>query len=191
MHITLVLILATVALCALYLLVIAVRAYWRVRGPMVVTCPETHQPAGVTVDAAHAAFTATVDATELRLSQCSRWPERQECGQECLRQIEVAPEDCMVRRILSKWYEGKVCALCNAPIGPIQSWDHKPGLIAVDGTAMECTAVPAERLQAVLANCRPVCWSCEVAEEFRRRNPDLVIDKPAFHPHPGPHGKLA
>jgi hypothetical protein len=25
----------------------------------------------------------------LRLSECSRWPERQGCGQECLSQIEV------------------------------------------------------------------------------------------------------
>jgi hypothetical protein len=187
---TLVLILATVAVCVVYLLTIAVRAYWRVRGQMVVTCPETHELAAVTVDAPHAAFTATVDATELRLSQCSRWPERQNCGQECLRQIELAPEDCMVRTILSKWYAGKSCALCGAAIAPIHSWDHRPGLIAADGTAMECTAVPAERLQAELAVCKPLCWNCEVAEEFRRRNPDLVIDKPAF-PHPGHHGKVA
>lgn len=191
MNVTLLLILATAGLCVLYLLTIAARAYRRVRGPMVVTCPETHQPAAVTVDAPHAAFTAAVDATELRLSQCSRWPERQECGQECLRQIEMAPEDCLVRTILSRWYEGKSCALCGAAIPPIHSWDHRPGLVAADGTPMECTAVPAERLQATLETCKPVCWNCEVAEEFRRRNPDLVIDKPAFHLHHGRSGSAA
>jgi hypothetical protein len=191
MNVTVVLILATLAVCGVYLLVIGLRAYWRVRGPMVVTCPETHQPAAVTVDASHAGLTAAVDATELRLSQCSRWPERQGCGQECLRQIEVAPEDCMVRTILSTWYADKSCVLCGAAIGPIHAWDHRPGLMAADGTAMECTAVPAERLQAELDKSKPLCWNCEVTEEFRRRNADLVIDKPAFHLHPGRHGKVA
>ena len=97
----------------------------------------------------------------------------------------------MVRTILSKWYEEKSCALCGTAIGPIHSWDRKPGLIAGDGTAMECTAVAVERLQATLDACKPVCWNCEVAEEFRRRNPELVIEKPAFHLHPGHHGKVA
>jgi len=191
MNVTLLLILATVGVCVLYLLTIAGRAYRRVSGPMVVTCPETHQPVAVTVDAPHAAFTATVDAPELRLSQCSRWPERQECGQECLRQIEMAPEDCMVRTILTRWYEGKSCALCGTPIEPIHSWDRKPGLLSADGTAMECTAVSAERLQATLETCKAVCWNCEVAEEFRRRNPELVVDKPTFHLHHGRNGTAA
>ncbi len=191
MNVTLVLILATAALCVLYLLAIAARVYRRFSGPMVVSCPETHQPAAVAVDVPHAALTATIDATDLRLARCSRWPERQDCGQECLRQIELAPEDCLMRTILTKWYEGKSCALCGTEIGPIHSWDHKPGIIAADGTAMECTSVPAERLQTTLDTCKPVCWNCEVAEEFRRRNPDLVIDKPAFHLHPSHHGKVA
>jgi hypothetical protein len=191
MSVTFVLIVATAALCVLYLLIIATRAYQRFRGPMVVTCPETHQPAAVAVDVPHAALTATIEATELRLTQCSRWPERQGCGQECLRQIELAPEDCLVRMILSKWYEGKSCALCGTPIGPIHLWEHRPGLIAADGSVTECTAVPGERLQAALATDRPVCWNCKVAEEFRRRNPDLVIERPAFHMHTGHRGKVA
>jgi len=197
MTINFVLIIATVALCILYLLIIAGRAYYRISGPMVVTCPETHQPAAVAVDAPHAALTAVIDATELQLKRCSRWPERQGCGQECLRQIEVAPEDCMVRTILSKWYEGKSCVLCGTPIGPIHSWDHKPGLIgplstsdtSAAATVSECTAVPAEHLQEALDACKPVCWSCEVTEEFRRRNPGLVIEKPTFHLHHGHGGR--
>jgi hypothetical protein len=180
MSVTFVLIVATAALCVLYLLIIAARAYQRFHGAMVVTCPETHQPAAVAVDATHAALTAMVEATELRLTQCSRWPERQQCGQECLREIELAPENCLVRTILRQWYEGKSCVLCSKPIAPIHSWDHKPGLIAVDGTVTDCTAVPAEHLQEALTTYRAVCWSCEVTEEFRRRNPGLVIEKPAF-----------
>lgn len=201
MTVAFVLIVATAALCVLYLLTIVAQTYQRFHGSMVVTCPETHQPAAVAVNAIRAALTATVEATELRLTQCSRWPERQNCGQECLRQIELAPEDCLMRTILSKWYEGKSCALCGTPIGAIHSWDHMPGLIGATGpsatgtsagiTVMACTAAPAEHLQEILDACKPLCWSCEVAEEFRRRNPDLVIEKPAFQSRRGHSDKAA
>jgi len=52
--------------------------------PRAVTCPETHQQVGVTIDAMHAAVTSLRDAPELRLSDCTRWPARARCGQECL-----------------------------------------------------------------------------------------------------------
>jgi hypothetical protein len=166
------------AVCALYLLTLAIRAYLQWRGTRLVTCPETHETAAVVVDARHAALTATVEVTDIRLKQCTRWPERQDCGQECLRQIEQAPEDCLVRMILTKWYADRSCALCGEPFGTIHSWDRKPGLLSADGAAMECTAVPAEKLPAVLATHKPVCWNCEVSEEFRRSHPELIIDRP-------------
>jgi hypothetical protein len=53
-------------------------------GPRAVTCPETHQQVGVSIDARHAAATGLCGVTDLRLSDCTRWPERAECGQECL-----------------------------------------------------------------------------------------------------------
>lgn len=173
---TIFLIVATGALCALYVLIIEARAYWRWRGMRVVTCPETSAPAAVTVDVGHAALTAAIDATELRLKQCSRWPERRDCGQGCLKQIELAPEDCLVRTILARWYAGKSCALCAAPFGTIQAWDHTPALMGADGLAVQCSDIASARLPAVLATHQPVCWNCYVAEEFRRRNPQLVID---------------
>ena len=183
MTLAIVLMLATAGVCLLYLLTIAVRTVRKYRGPMVVTCPETQQPAAVSVDVGHAAVTASFDATELRLNQCSRWPEREGCGQECLRQIEVAPEDCLVRTMLEHWYADKTCALCGRAIGPIHSWDHRPGLLAADGRVMFCTDVPAEQLPAALAADRPLCWNCEVAEEFRQRNPELVVEAPRTQVH--------
>jgi hypothetical protein len=52
--------------------------------PRAVTCPETHRPAGVTIDARHAAATGLRGRPEFRLSDCTRWPARIRCGQECL-----------------------------------------------------------------------------------------------------------
>src|SRR5450756_2243919 len=105
------------------------RKYWRFRGPRVVTCPETGTTVAVEVNARKAAFTAAVDDPEFRLSSCSRWPERQDCGQECVRQIEEAPDGCLVREKLAAWYADARCALCGRLIGQIRWIDRKPGLL--------------------------------------------------------------
>jgi hypothetical protein len=52
--------------------------------PRAVTCPENHQHVGVTIDAWHAAVTGLQDRPDFRLSDCTRWPARARCGQECL-----------------------------------------------------------------------------------------------------------
>jgi hypothetical protein len=54
--------------------------------PRAVTCPETQRPAGVTIDARHAAVTGLTGKPDFRLSDCTRWPARIRCGQECLPQ---------------------------------------------------------------------------------------------------------
>lgn len=64
-------------------------AYRSARGKRTLTCPETSEPASVEVDAAHVAATAWGGEIDLRLKDCSRWPERQDCRQECLRQVAV------------------------------------------------------------------------------------------------------
>lgn len=53
-------------------------------GPRAVTCPETKRQVSVTIDAAHAAVTGLRGTPEFRLSDCTRWPARIRCGQECL-----------------------------------------------------------------------------------------------------------
>jgi hypothetical protein len=52
--------------------------------PRAVTCPETKQQVGVTIDATHAAATGLRGTADFRLSDCTRWPARARCGQECL-----------------------------------------------------------------------------------------------------------
>ena len=69
----------------------ALRTYLKFRGKRLVSCPETHKPAAVRVGAGKVALKAFVGNEQLRLRECSRWPEREACGQECLAQIQEAP----------------------------------------------------------------------------------------------------
>jgi hypothetical protein len=156
----------------------AVPALFTFRGQRLVTCPENGRAVGVEVDARHAAATTLQGRPELRLHACSRWPEKAGCGQECLRQIEAAPEECLVRRILTRWYEGKACVYCHRAFGTIHWHDYKPTLLAPDGRTVEWRELPVEQIPAALALDKPVCWNCHIAETFRREHPDLVVDRP-------------
>ena len=94
---------------------------------------ENQKAAGVVVDVDYAAATGFGKAAELRLTTCSRWPERRNCGQECLTQIQSSPEDCLVRNILVNWYGGKVCASCGQTFAEIE-WSRKPALLIRRGS---------------------------------------------------------
>ena len=62
---------------------------WRgYRKERTVTCPETGKPASVQVDAARVAATAWGGVPDVRLKECSRWPEKAGCGQDCLIELE-------------------------------------------------------------------------------------------------------
>lgn len=173
---------AVVAVGLLYVVLpVAIDAYRRYRGTRLVTCPETKQPAAVEVSAGRAALAAALGERELHLQACSRWPEREDCGQECLQQIEATPEDCLVRTILTKWFQGQTCVLCGQPFDSVESWGHKTGFRTADGTTLAWGDLPAERLPEFLATCKPICWNCHMAESFRRRNPELVTDRPPHH----------
>lgn len=156
----------------------AARTYFRFRGTRVITCPQTGRPAAVEVDSRLAARTASLSRPFLQLEQCSRWPERQDCGQWCLPQIESAPEDCLVRAMLIKWYEGAPCAFCGRAISPIHWADHKPALLTPARITVGWDVVAPEDLPEALETHLPVCWDCHIAESFRVRFPDLVLDDP-------------
>ena len=154
-----------------------VRAYFGYRGKRIITCPETHAPAAVDVAAGEAAVGAFLTEPTLRLRECSRWPERQNCGQECLQQIEVDPENCLVWNIVAKWYEGKNCIFCHKPIAPLRHLDHAPALVGPDLKTVEWNQLRPEQLPDIFATCQPVCWNCHIAENFRRLHPELVVNR--------------
>ena len=154
-----------------------VRAYFDYRGKRLITCPETHKPEAVDVAATEAAVGAFLSEPTLRLTECSRWPERQDCGQECLQQIEIDPKNCLVWNIVSKWYEGKSCVFCHKQIGPLHHIDHVPALVGPDHITVEWKQIRPQELMEVFETHRPVCWNCHVTETFRRTHPELVVDR--------------
>ena len=77
-----------------------IRVYFRFRRTKLVTCPETHKAAVVKVAARSMGMQAILDEPCLRISECSRWPMREGCGQDCLRQIQAHPSEL---RISSAW----------------------------------------------------------------------------------------
>lgn len=53
-------------------------------GSRLVECPENRQAAVVNIGAGRAAATAIDGTPDVRLCQCTRWPERANCNQACL-----------------------------------------------------------------------------------------------------------
>ena len=150
----------------------------RYRGPRLIQCPENQRPAGVVVDAPRAAVTSLVNAPQLRLSACTRWPEKAGCGQECLSQVYASPENCLVRNILVDWYRGKVCVSCGQSFGDIE-WSRKPALLGAGGKSLEWSQVPVEKLYEVLAAAQPLCFACHMASTLVQEHPELVVDRSA------------
>lgn len=175
-------VLAIVLIAAAFLAVLLVRqalAWWRFRGQRVIVCPENRAAAGVVVDARHAAATAMLGAPELRLAACSRWPEKAGCGQECLGQIASAPEDCLVRTIVTNWYDDQPCVFCGSKFHDIDWTAATPALLQAGGDEVEWSQVPAANLHGVLAGAKPVCPACHLANRMVKEHPELVADRSA------------
>lgn len=165
----------------------AVRVLFRYRGKMLLTCPETGKAAAVKLAAGEAARTALTGRPHICLSECSRWPERQSCGQECLSQIGADPHNCLVWTKVADWYRGRSCAYCHKPFGELNWHDHRPALLGPDLKTAQWNEIAAEKLPEIFQTHLPVCWSCHIAETFRREHPEMVVDRPANR---GPMGEF-
>ena len=53
-------------------------------GSRAVTCPETRRQVAVSLDSTHAAVTGLTGRPDLLIADCTRWPARSNCGQDCL-----------------------------------------------------------------------------------------------------------
>ena len=162
-----------------------VRARSRFTGANIVTCPETGKPAVVEVDAWYASLTSAAGFPDIRLQHCSRWPLKEQCGQECLTNLDVAPEQCLVNGVLMKWYRGKNCVYCGELAEELHWMDHKPALQNPEGLLVRWRGVSVENLSMVLETHLPVCWDCYIAQSFRRDHPDLVVYRPWRNDIPG------
>ena len=173
-------ILALALFCLVYYVMLpAIEAYFKFRGKRLITCPETRTPVAVDVDVKHAAYSAVrARRPDLRLSSCSRWPERQDCDQDCVLQVRMAPAEGRIRTILAEFYNGKKCVFCGRSfVAEGLLFDHNPALLGLDGITVAWTDVSPEKLPDVLATHKPVCWNCHISETFRREFSDLVVDR--------------
>jgi hypothetical protein len=180
MSVTVFIILALLALAIglfVFRAIPGVRAYFDFRGKRLVTCPETQKPAAIAVAAGEAGLGAFLTEPTLHLKECSRWPERQNCGQQCLQQVEADPENCLVWSIVSRWYEGKKCVFCHKPISPLHHLDHAPALLGPDFKTTEWKDILPQELPEVFSTHQPVCWNCHIAENFRRLHSELVVNR--------------
>ena len=155
-----------------------VRSSSKYRGSRVVTCPETKKPAIVEVDSLHASLTSTVGLPDIRLEECSRWPIKEQCGQECLIDLDVAPERCLVSGVLMRWYRDKTCVYCGKVFPELHWVDHRPALLSPDGKLTGWNEVNLGKLRNVRETYSPVCWDCYIAHKFRLDHPDLVVFRP-------------
>ncbi|HEV2732577.1 MAG TPA: hypothetical protein VGV15_21305 [Terriglobales bacterium] len=148
---------STITLLALTLLAMAIglavfraipvlHTYFLYRGKRLVTCPETLKTPAVGVAARTAAASAFLGEPTFRLDRCSRWPERQNCGQECLRQIMADPENCLLWNIVSNWYFGQSCVYCRKRFGATASRSCT-ALMREDRTTIEWDQIRPEELQ--------------------------------------------
>ncbi len=154
-----------------------VATYRKYRGKRLITCPENRRAATVEVSAADAAMMSAFGERLVGLKDCSRWPERKGCGQECLAQIEAAPDGCRLGTIIRKWYSGKHCCYCQAPVDPSRWEGHDPGLTKPGGRPVQWSSFRPEALPEVLAQYEPVCWNCFVTESVRRSHPDIITER--------------
>jgi len=162
-----------------------VASFSKFSGTRQVTCPDNGKRVFVEVDATHAALTSAVGRPDIRLQDCSRWPLKQDCGQECLVNLDVAPDDCLVSGVLMRWYEGKICVYCRKKFEAVHWMDHRPALRTTEGTLIEWGEVTVEDMPIMLQTHFPVCWDCYIAQTFKRDHPDLVVYRPWQH---GNHG---
>ena len=154
-----------------------VQTYFSYRGKRLVTCPETLGKEAVNVAPRKTAAWAFAGEFDLRVNQCSRWPERRDCGQECLQQIEADPENCLVWNIVSNWYEGQKCVYCHNSFGPLRHFDHAPALMGPDRNSVEWNHFRPEHLPELFSTHKPVCWTCHVTETLRKEHQGLVAHR--------------
>jgi hypothetical protein len=159
-------------------LVIAIRTWARVRGARIVTCPETQTSVAVRVDVGHAVTSAMWEKPDVKLTSCSRWPEREDCDQPCVHQIELAPSETSPKTIAAHFFSKERCAICRRPIEPPSAMTLQPGFMEpVTRTVQSWEEVPPQDLAEAIAHRRPLCSNCTLAESFRQRFPDRVTDR--------------
>lgn len=90
----------------------------------------------------------------------------------------ISRHDHATTELLKRFFDGKECAICKRPIPPVHRTGLKPGLLnPATHETYSWDQIPHENLAAALETQLPLCSGCVVAESFRKRFPDLVVDR--------------
>ena len=167
------------ALMGLFVLVVAYAIYrlipiLKFRGTMLVTCPENLQAAAVKVGLLRTTADRLIGRRHTQLGDCSRWPERHDCAQGCVCEVEADPESHRVWNFASRWYDGKKCVYCRKPIEHLSHIDRSPALLDAKGKTIEWDHLLPEKLPEALSKYGPVCWNCHIIETLIREHPERV-----------------
>ena len=164
---------------------LSLQNYYQNRGRRSALCPDSGQPVYIKVDHEYAFWTALRGVEHSRLKSCSRWPEKGDCGQECLTQINPSPEN--VNRLLSRWYEGKSCAICERSLSPSDWRRSRLALLNEQHKLFELRHMHLDELQSTLQHMRPLCWNCHQEERARQAAPARIFkgDRHSWSPAVG------
>ena len=152
---------------------ISLQSYFRNRGRRTVVCPDNHQPVTVEVDSKFAFSTSLRGEEHTRLHTCSRWPEKGDCDQECLAQVNPTPEN--LERMLQKWYQGKTCAICDRSLTPADWRRSRLALLNENQKLFELRHMHLDELPSALDHMRPLCWNCHQEERARQAAPSRIL----------------
>ena len=91
---------------------------------------------------------------------------------------QISRHDHAAIELLKRFFDGKSCAICKRPIPPVHRTGLKPGLFnPATHETHSWNEIPDVNLSTALQTQLPVCSSCQVAESFRQRFPDRVVDR--------------
>ncbi len=161
---------------------LSLQSYFQNRGRQSAICPENGAPVDIEVDRKYAFWTAWRGQEHSRLQSCTRWPEKGDCGQECLAQVDPSPEN--VERLMLGWHKGKSCAVCTRAITPADWRRGRLGWLDQQYKLVELRQVNLRQLQSALAEMRPLCWTCHQEERLRQAVPPRLLkgDRLAMEP---------
>jgi hypothetical protein len=164
---------------------ISLQSYFRNRGRRTVICPENREPVTVELDNKFAFSTALRGQKHDRLQSCSRWPEKGDCGQECLAQVDPTPEN--LERLLQKWYQGKTCAICDRTLTPSDWRRSRLALLNEKQKLFELRHMHLDEIPSALDHMAPLCWNCHQEERVRQADSPrfLKSDRRKFGPATG------
>ena len=145
----------------------------------VLICPETRQPADVKVDIGGRIRTLLSGRERLSLKACARWPERSDCRQDCLLQVDSDPK--MLAEVVRSWYAGSCCAVCGQSLAE-EDWQRGHySALDEEGHFLATSEIPVSDLPMVIGRYRPVCWTCHLAKVSGREPQTFRGDRRAHH----------